>query len=182
MSDGMDERALVERICVGDEGAIEELLFNLCGSTLRRLSALYGYPDLLGELYLHLQEDDWRRLRTWSGRAPLAGWLKQVAAHLCIKKLKESRRFEPLENENGEMDRRLGIAADEDRRLGRMDLMRAIAALEDPRERLLIAEYVLLGRDLVDIAEGMKITRGNADVIKHRATVHLREWFLRRRS
>lgn len=175
MAEIAEDRQFVQRICGDDAAAIEELLFKLCGPSLRRLSAMYNYPDLLGELYLHLKEDEWRRLRTWQGRAPLRGWMKQVAVHLCIKKLKEEQRFTPLENEGEERDARLSVKIDSDVNLRHMELMRAIFALADGRERLLMTEHILLDRDIEQVSRGMKISRANADVIKHRATKHLRE-------
>ena len=172
-----EERRLVQSVCLDDASAVEELLFKLCGPMLRRLCEMYNYPDLLGELYLHLKEDEWRRLRTWQGHAPLRGWMKQVAVHLCIKKLKDGLRFTPLDNEGEERDARLSVKIDSDVNLRRMELMRAISALTDVRERLLMTEHILLDQDIEQIAQRMQISRANADVIKHRATKHLREMY-----
>ena len=58
------DRTLVERVCADDDQALEELLGRRCRFVIRYLSQQYGYEDLQNELYVHLREDNWRRLRT----------------------------------------------------------------------------------------------------------------------
>ena len=43
--------------------------------------------DLLQDLYLHLCEDGWRRLRLWSGQGSLAGYLRTTAKRLLLARL-----------------------------------------------------------------------------------------------
>jgi len=173
------DRDLVERVCRDDPDAIEDLLTSRCGSVIRYLSRQYLYEDLRNELYVHLKEDGWRRLRSWQGRSSISAWVKQVAVNLCLKNAKERPAFEPLEK-LGELvsdgnDGHYGHEAT----LRRVDLLRAIRALADHRERFFIIQHVLRDRSIPDVAAELGVTREHADVIKHRAVGHLREWLLR---
>ncbi|HUI56107.1 MAG TPA: sigma-70 family RNA polymerase sigma factor [Bryobacteraceae bacterium] len=174
-----DDRALVERVCSDDQNAIEDLLTLRCGPVIRYLSRQYLYEDLQNELYVHLKENDWRRLRSWQGRSSISAWVKQVAINLCLKHSKERPALEPVEK-LGELvsdgnDGHYGHEA----RLRRLDLLKAIRALADPREQFLIIQNVLRDRSIPDVAAELGVTREHADVIKHRAVGHLREWLLR---
>jgi RNA polymerase sigma factor (sigma-70 family) len=173
------DRALVERVCNDDEDAIEDLLTLRCGSVLRYLSQQYRYEDLKNELYVHLKENNWRRLRTWQGRSPISAWVKQVAIHLCLKQVKGFAAFESLEKmahiASHGSDGHHGYEIS----LRRLDLIKAIRALADPRERLFVIQHVFRDRPIQEVAESLGVSRENADVIKHRAVEHLREWLLR---
>ena len=53
------------------------------------------YDELVGELYLHLMENNGRRLRTFQGRSSIYQWMKCVAARFFLEK-RDSRMRELL--------------------------------------------------------------------------------------
>lgn len=172
---GGGDFGLREALCSGDPAAQHELLVNRCGRMLAFLSRKYEWWDLPGELLLHLQQDDWRRLRTWNGNSSLKTWLETIATRLCLHRLKERRRFVPLEQWNeleGAMNRHLD---GEEERFSRRDLLKAMALLKSDQERRLIVLHTLQGLPLAEVAALMGITRGNADVVKHRAIRNMRK-------
>jgi RNA polymerase sigma factor (sigma-70 family) len=105
---------------------------------------------LYAELY-GLEEREGRRRSLFDyfhGRSRLATWLRAIVAQRHVDRLRQIKRFEPLELESGE-ERPSAAAArpsppDPDRtrlgRLAQLALAHAIAAL-DPRDRLRLACY-----------------------------------------
>ncbi len=169
------DRELRDRLCSGAPAAVHELLELRCGAMLGFLAFKFGFEDLKGELLLHLQVDQWRRLRTWKGESSLKTWVETVATRICLRRVKERRRFVPLEEWN-----ELEVAVNRDRNeqegmLARRDLLKAMALLPSDQERRLLALHALQGLPLAEVAQLMGITRGNADVIKHRAVKHMRQ-------
>jgi RNA polymerase sigma factor (sigma-70 family) len=166
---------LWEAICAGGASALEELFVVRCGRMTEYLGRKYGFRDLPGELLLHLREDDWRRLRTWKGRSSLKTWVEQVAIHLCLKYAKETNRFKPLEHWNELEDATRRAETEERSRFSRLDALKAMNTLRNTQERNLLVLHILQGLPIAEAAGLMGITRGNADVVKHRAIRHMRE-------
>lgn len=171
------DRALVERLCNDDPAAIDELLGVRCGAVIRYFARRYAYEDLPNALYLHLKENDWRNLRTWQGRASLPGWIKQVALNLCRAQLKGIAPSEPLEKVEKFISADRGGSDGNEATIRRLDLLKAIRALP-ARERFLIIRHVIHDRPISEVAEHLGVTREYADLIKHRAVKHLREYML----
>ena len=84
------DRELVDRILAGDHAAMVTLLLDQCGRTILYLSREYKieYEDLLGDLYVHLREDGWKRLAQWKGRRLSRRWIEQVAIRLSLDKIR----------------------------------------------------------------------------------------------
>lgn len=170
----LDER-LRDALCSGQSTAQRELLEERCGKMLEFLAHKFDWSDLPGEILLHLQQDDWRRLRTWKGNSSLKTWVETVATRLCLRRLKERRRFVALEEWN-ELEAAVNRHREEqDERFSSRDLKVAMAFLKSDQERRLIVLHALQGLPLAEVAKMMGITRGNADVIKHRAIRNMRK-------
>ena len=163
------DKHLFDALCAGQTSAQKELLIDRCGRMLSYLSIKYEYEDLVGVLLVHLQEDDWRRLKTWKGDSSLKTWIEQVAIRLCLRHLKGKQRFEPLD-EKHMVDHRL-----EGCRFSHQDLLKALSLLRNDQERRLIVLHALNDMSIVDAAEALGISRGNADVVKHRAIRNMRK-------
>lgn len=173
------DRALVERVLSNDSAAATELLDVRCGPLIRYLARYYSYEDLPNALYIHLREDDWHNLRTWQGRSTLPGWIRQVGSNLCLGQLKGIPAFQPLEKVGNFISSDSGSPDGPEARMRRLDLIKAVRTLP-PRERFLIIQNVFRDRPLAEVAARLGVTRENADVIKHRAVQHLREYLLRK--
>jgi RNA polymerase sigma factor (sigma-70 family) len=168
-----NDRSLVERVCAGDREAAEELFGIRLRRKIRYLAVRCSYDDLFGELYLHLTEDDCRRLRTWSGEKSLDAWITPVAIHLSIERLKKERRLVYLDPDV--MQERCGVEVNLDNELMRSDLLRAIESLSSAQERLMLLLHVLQDKPIEEVATKLNVTLNNAYQIKSRAIQHLRE-------
>ena len=167
-----DDELLVRKVCANDPAAIEELFMVRCGGMIVALSRRFGYDDLFGDFYLLLLDKDWRRLRTWDKSGPLAGWLRSVAIRLCLARARRENRLVFADPQS--IEGLLEHGADpHDAHSRRIDLLRAIARLKDPRQRYLI-RGLLEGRAVETLAEELKITRAHADVLKSRAVAELK--------
>src|SRR5579871_6840815 len=87
---------LVRRTCSGDRAAAEELFLTVLGPMLGGIARQWNCEDLPDEFFVHLSEDNWRRLKTWSGKAPFKPWARIVARRLCNHMMKDSRRSTSL--------------------------------------------------------------------------------------
>lgn len=167
------DRDLIKRIFAGDAEAIRELLITRCGRAIAHLAHRYSYPDLWGDLYVTLNKDGWRKLTIWRGECSLESWVWKVAISLCRERARRENRIifldpQTLLNHTG------AVTPDFDRALRRRDLLRAISALKDPRQRVILLA-TLQNQPIEEIAETLRITRGNADVLKKRAIDQVRE-------
>jgi RNA polymerase sigma factor (sigma-70 family) len=177
----MDDRAvqvagLVRRVCAGERAAAAELFTTVLGATVDAIAQRWNYPDLLDDLFVHLSENDWRRLRTWEGRSSLQGWARVICIRICREAVQGSRRLVPLTL--GEDRAIVDPAEDVVERLireeSRLGLLDAIERLETPRDRLVLRLHYLQGCGLPDIAEQLGIPLSTVYVVKSRALSRLR--------
>src|SRR5580658_3441875 len=165
MSEG--DRDLILRICAGDAAAIDELLNKRCGRVVVFLARRFSYPELGGDLYLSLRKDEWRKLTIWRGECRLERWIFKVAISLCTERARRENRIVFLEPEKL-LNHTGSVMPDFDLPLRRRDLLRAIQSLKDPRQRAILLG-TLQNRPIEEMADTLRITRGNADVLKKRA-------------
>ena len=176
------DRQTFDRICLDDVEAVIELLVGQCGRGLKYLERQFEYPDLLGDLYLHLKEDGWRRLRTWLRQSSLRHWTHQVAVRLCLAKVRaDKRRFRGFAewNLNYLPNQPVPLAGPPEV-YGQGELLLAIQNLASEKERLLILSHCIEGRPIEEVATELGINVNYAYVIKSRAIAHLREALVRR--
>jgi RNA polymerase sigma factor (sigma-70 family) len=158
---------LIRRICAGDADAIDKLLNKRCGSVIAFLAGRFSYPELGGDLYLSLRKDEWRKLTIWRVECSLERWIFKIAISLCTERARREKRIVFMEP--GELLNHTGsVTPDFDLPLRRRDLLRAIQSLKDPRQRAILLG-TLQNRPIAEMADTLRITRGNADVLKKRA-------------
>ncbi len=145
-----------------------------CGRTIAALARRFQYEDLLGDLYLWLREDDWRRLRGWREDGPLEGWMRVVAINRCHEFGRQQGRNMFVDPEHLEAFSSPDAPGPE-HRLCRSELLQAIEQLRDPRQRYILYG-VLADRAPEELARDLKITRDNVDKLKSRALASLRQW------
>ena len=177
MSDRVaQEVALVRRVCAGDRTAAAELFTTVLGATVHAVAQRWGYPDLLDELFIHLSENDWRRLRTWQGRSSLQGWARVICSRICREAVQGSRRLSPLTlgEDRAVVDPAEGVVEHLIREESRLGLLEAIEQLDTPRDRLVLRLHYLQERDLPAIAAQLGVPLSTVYVIKSRALNRLR--------
>lgn len=172
----VQDAALVRRVCAGERAAAAELFTTVLGATVEAVAQRWGYPDLLDDLFVHLSENDWRRLRTWQGRSSLQGWVRVVCSRICREAVKGSSRLVPLPlgEDRATMDPAEDVVERLIREESRLGLLDAIERLETPRDRLVLRLHYLQGCGLPDIAKQLGVPLSTVYVIKSRALSRLR--------
>lgn len=167
---------LVRRVCAGDREAEEYLFGDHLISAVSFLARRYKYEDLPGELYVHLREDAWRRLKTWKGESSLRTWLSQVAVHLCLTQARTSTRVRGHEVLGSDLEA-VAPFTPHDELLAAYDravLLSGIESLREARDRLLL-RGLCAGRSLTEIAEELHVPQEHVYVVRDRAVKRLRK-------
>ena len=170
------DMTLVARVLINDGCAIEELFIQRCGQEIGFLSIRYRQDDLLGELYFHLSQDDWRRLRTWQGRSSIKCWVEMVAVRICLYRVKDFSRFEPLDNWVDILQAD-GFGSKEAlvRNAEISDVLEAIEKLETERDKTVMRSLLINEMDLNEIATELQISADQAYVVKCRAIKRVKQ-------
>lgn len=168
------DRLIVEALIRRDEQVTQQFFFTDCKPLfLSVINKTFNYPvdydEFVGELYLHLMEDDARRLRTFSFKSSLFGWLKMVATNYFRDKrdrLIENRSTTPL------MEKREN-SYEMTREEAHDDLQALLDAIPHKRYRDILQRLIVEGADPEDVAEEMGVTIANVYNIKKRAMTAL---------
>ncbi|HEY2293577.1 MAG TPA: sigma-70 family RNA polymerase sigma factor [Thermoanaerobaculia bacterium] len=170
------EAALVRRVCAGDRAAAAELFTTVLGATVNAVAQRWSYPDLLDDLFVHLSENDWRRLRTWQGRSSLQGWVRVICTRICREAVQGSTRLAPLTlgEDRAVVDPAEDVVDRLIREESRLGLLEAIEQLDTPRDRLVLRLHYLQEHDLPAIATQLGIPLSTVYVVKSRALDRLR--------
>ncbi len=174
-----DEVRLVSRIVEGDRDALDEFI-----STYRSLvfSILMRHMNLTRDdadevfqrFLIHIWEDDYRRLRTWSRKAPLSAFLGRMVRNLAG----DFRREQQREARGAYADRTpldAGYLGADSRRI-----VEAALAELSPRDRELIHRRYFMGQTYQEIARALGITVNHAGVALSRALFRLKQILIRK--
>lgn len=201
------DQELVSLIVEGDETALAFLLLGKCGSRLKFLARRQSPPvlefeELISELFIRLQHNNWKALRDFRGAnisggdCKLTTYISLIASRLLYRKsqsLKDFDRNAPLDEVEAVVgtSRHLGfsLAVEEtlmpELRLERRDvcrrIMKAIQDLENPAERAVLLLYKIEGRSVHEVAQAMNTTVGNVYTRCSRALTKL-ESLLKKRE
>ncbi len=186
----MDDLALIECVVASDEAAVAFLLVDRCGEKLKYLALSrfktlgLEFEEVISELFLHLQKNDWKALRDFrgasrSGRScKLEGYISLIASRLLWKKMdramKEPDWVSALVDEEGN---EVYPAVDEssDRLQIQADVLEMIQRLKKPKERLVLMKYKIEGYSTEEVAVLLKTSPANVYTLCNRAIHNLRE-------
>ncbi len=174
MNDAINERGLVERCRLGDEGAFQELIdrykelvFALIARTVQDRSRA---EDLAQEVFLRIH----RGLPYFRGEARLSTWIYRIVVNVCAQPQSSAAQMVSLQDERtparaatGALDRRFSDIELRDR------LEKAIARLPS-NYRLLIAAHYLDGVRYEDLADALSLPLGTVKTQLYRAKQQLR--------
>ena len=124
--------------------------------------------ELINELYIYLQENDWHKLRQFDYRSRLTTWMSVVAVRFFQKK-----RTELIENESSEALIIEGMEYNEEKIHQRLDMEKMINSLPNERYRFVIRELIVEDKEPQEVADNMGITVENLYNIKRRALQQL---------
>jgi RNA polymerase sigma-70 factor (ECF subfamily) len=174
MNDAINERELVERCRLGDEGAFQqlvdrykELVFALIARTVQDRSRA---EDLAQDVFLRIH----RGLPYFRGEARLSTWIYRIVVNVCAQPQSSVAQTVSLQDDRVPA---ATVSAVTDRRFGDLELRdrleKAIARLP-ANYRLLIAAHYLDGVRYEDLADALNLPLGTVKTQLYRAKQQLR--------
>jgi RNA polymerase sigma-70 factor, ECF subfamily len=171
-----NERELIERCRLGDEGAFQDLVdrykdlvFALIARTVPDRSRA---EDIAQDVFLRIH----RGLPYFRGEARLSTWIYRIVANVCLQDHARAAGTAPAVSLNDERGVRATPSA-ADRQFGDFELRdrleKAIARLP-ANYRLLIAAHYLKGVRYEDLAEALQLPLGTVKTQLYRAKQQLR--------
>jgi len=170
----MTDQEIMTGLIARDERITQDFFFRRCQPLIFALISKFypqgaDYDELVSELYLHLMENDARRLRQWEGRSSIYQWLKMVARNFFLDKINRERVIET------DTDKRLLIkandyaTADNSANEAVMDVAAILDLIENDNYRLVLQKHVIEGMSFDDLEKVTGIKKANLYNIKKRA-------------
>jgi RNA polymerase sigma factor (sigma-70 family) len=173
MTEKLSDRDLIEGMLNNSNDIIQYFFFEKCTPVLhyvtnRICDGKQEKNELINDLYLYLQKNDWYKLRQFDYRSKLTTWLSVVSIRFFQKKRAGLIDCEPLETLN------ISEKENPEKRLHqKLDVDSLINRLPNERYRFVIRELMLNDREPQEVAVEMKITVENLYNIKRRASQQL---------
>ena len=168
----LTDKEIVTGILAGNKQSICQFFFEECTPIFRYIiSKIFDYQaekdELINELYIYLQENDWKKLRQFDYRSKLTTWISVVATRFFQKKraaLIENESFTPPMVEK---------VMENDSIVHKLDIESLLNGLTNERYRSVIRKLVLEDYEPQTLANEMGITVDNLYNIKRRALSQL---------
>lgn len=173
----MSDQEIIQKLIDHDNPLTEEFFFKHCKPLFCSIiNKIFDYPvnydEFVNELYLHLMDNDAKRLRTFNFESSLYGWLKSVAIHYFLDKKNHDKVIDndsdespTIKKENDMISKPISEAS--------MDVELLLAAMPNQRYAHVIRKLVLEDMLPEDLADEMDITTANLYNIKKRAILQM---------
>ena len=171
----LSDQEIIDALIHKDSAITHDFFFVWCRPLLYSLIRKVfdyevDYDELVNELYVHLMEDDARRLRSFGGRSSVYQWLKCVAIRFFIEKrdrIIEDKAGDPLyeRDEPSYFPREMSDA--------QADMITLLNRIQNDKYRFVLEQYYLRGARFDDIATALGTTPANVYNIKKRALTKL---------
>ena len=131
--------------------------------------------DMVDEFYLYLQENGWRRLRTFNGSVSLSTWISVVSYRFF-----KNYKYTKIES-NGVVtinDKWEQCAGDWVQTIDAgiaVDVENAVAEIKNERDRDIVRQLLVEDKEPLEVAKSMDVTVDYLYTIKNRAVKRLRE-------
>ena len=172
----MDDKKIVEALIAHDEAVTRRFFYQNCRPLMFHLidkifTTRVDYDELISELYIHLMENDARRLRSFKGDSSIYQWMSTVTDRF-FHELKKRRRV--IENKSEERLYDIDEESTDSSALeAHMDVATLLDQIKNERYRIVLKKAVLEGMDLDDLAELLGVKKSNLYNIKKRAMAQL---------
>lgn len=172
----MNHKEIIDALIAHNETVTRQFLYQNCRPLLYKLigeifSTHVDYDELVSELYLHLMEDNARRLRSFNGDSSIYQWMKKVAYNFFLD-LKLHRRV--IENESiDSLYEKRDELVDSSEQEAQMDVATLIDQIENERYRMVLQKVVIEGMDYDELSEITGLKKSNLYNIKKRAMAEL---------
>lgn len=171
----LTDNEIIDALIHRDERVTHDFFFVWCRPLLYSLirkvfNYEVDYDELVNELYIHLMEDDARRLRSFCGRSSVYQWLKCVAIRFFVEKrdrVIEDKAGAPLyeRDEPSYTPRELTDA--------KVDMITLLSRMQNDKYRFVLEQYYLRGAGFDEIAAMLQTSAANVYIIKRRALTKL---------
>jgi len=176
----VSDRALIDRVLAGDPQAADQFVARFTRLVwwilLHRLRlAPESAEEVYQDVFVHLCEDDYRRLRMWTGEGDLAAYLGPIVRHRGLDFINKDQR-EPLtelDSDLDQVDERPGPEEQACLDEQRDRLEQAVAGLGEQDRRLYKLRFVE-DRSYREISASLEITVNNVGVRLTRLVDRLR--------
>lgn len=172
----MKDKIIRDELIAQNNAVTSQFFYKNCRPLLYKLigeifSTHVDYDELVNELYLHLMEDNARRLRSFKGDSSIYQWIKKVAYNFFLD-LKLHRRV--IENEsNDSLYEKRDELVDSSEQEAQMDVATLIDQIENERYRMVLQKVVIEGMDYDELSEITGLKKSNLYNIKKRAMAEL---------
>lgn len=169
----MTDQEIIQGLIARDERITQDFFFRRCQPLIFALISKYypegaDYDELVNELYLHLMEDDARRLRQYEGRSSIYQWLKMVSRNFFLDKKHHERVIES-EPEDRLLVKAKDAVADNSAHEAMMDVAAILDLIENENYRLVLQRHVIEGMSFDELEKVTGIKKANLYNIKKRA-------------
>lgn len=181
MQQGVLDKLTDEEIIVGlfsrNEEIVEYFFYDKCSKIFAFIiKEVFSYQvdkdELVSELYIYLQENNWNKVRKFNHQSKFTTWLSVVAVRFFIKKRMELIDSDPGKTQIDEI-KNLSNKERFDIFIDKMDLYAAINKLPNTRERFVIMATEIEGWNESEIADILDMKVANVYNIKSRGKNHL---------
>ena len=133
--------------------------------------------DLADELFVHLSEDGWQRLRTWTGKASIKSWVRIVARNVCGQMVKDWNRSIPLSDvvDSQVADGQESILHQIIESERCVEVLNAIETLDSARDQAVLRMFYFESKSPACIAAALGCPVDRVYVIKLRAVKRLQQ-------
>lgn len=169
----MTDQEIIQGLIDRNERITQDFFFRRCQPLIFSIISKYypkgaDYDELVNELYLHLMENDARRLKQWEGRSSIYQWLKTVARNFFLDKINRERMIE-TEADNRLYTKANEASTDNSANEAVMDVAAILDLIENDNYRLVLQKHVIEGMSFDDLEKVTGIKKANLYNIKKRA-------------
>lgn len=169
----MTDQQLIDKLIAHNEQVTMQFFYKDCRPLF--MSIIHNifndkveYDELINELYLHLMEDDARRLRQFEGRSSIFQWLKTTAIRFFLEKRDEMIEKDSEEHLLEQVANTKTIET-EAHQSAQIDIASLLARMPNKRYAYVIKRLVLEDATPAIVAQDLDITVDNLYNIKKRA-------------
>lgn len=169
----MTDQEIIKKLIDRDNKVTDEFFFKNCRPLFIKIIKLVfpynvDYDEFVNEFYVHLMEDDCRRLRQFEGRSTVYQWIKIVAIRYFIAKrdrMIDDESEEPLIEKASESE----VVCPEKQAVAKMDVARIMNLMPNRRYAYVIMRLVLQDAEPKIVAKELGVSVDNLYNIKKRA-------------
>lgn len=181
MDKNLSDSQLVDKVLANDEKAVLYFFYEKYYSTFEyHVYRIFPYEvdvqELVHEFFLHLCENNWRRLRSFNpDKAQLNTWISVVSFRFFLNFKKSKIDSNGLVTIYEQWDDKIMNYKQECHSQVRMDVVKAIESLKNATERDVARELLLDGIDIQEVAASHQLSVDYTYTVKSRAMAHLRK-------